>query len=97
MTAGIGAANGRPVIRGYRRALRIALSGETKAYGFTLVVWGTGAIMVGDHGQPAAAGAVSFIGGTLGAMALVLVVAFVGSSEEPRRPSQHLGLGGLHV
>ncbi len=82
----------------YRASLRQALSGETKAYGFTLVVWGTGALAMAEHGNPGRSGAIAYVAGTLLAMTAVILLAFGGPAgrwESSGRTS--FGLGGIHV
>jgi hypothetical protein len=82
----------------YRRALAAALRAEAKAYGFTLVVWGAAALCAAERDFPSAYGAVAYVGGALGAMALIMVVAF-GLPPEPARGAQqqYFGFGGIHV
>lgn len=60
----------------YRTALRTAVSQESKAYGFTLVVWSTGALAMSEQGAPGRSGAVAYLGGLLGGMLLVVLIAF---------------------
>jgi hypothetical protein len=82
----------------YRQALRAALRGETKAYGFTLVVWGTGELLTAQRGQPGKAGAIAFMAGILTAMGLTLIAAFHGLPRtEHRSAQQHFGFGGVHI
>jgi len=82
----------------YRRALRRALRGETKAYGFALVIWGTGSLAEDKLGSPGAGGSLGYIGGALIAMALVLIAAYGRPvTELATPPSQHFGLGGIHI
>lgn len=75
----------------YRRALRFALSGQSNAYGFTLVVWGTGALAISELGMPGPAGIFAFIGGALVSMSLIVAVVFgvwrpFRVEPPPRRP-----------
>jgi hypothetical protein len=58
----------------YRSALRAVVTSESKAYGFTLVIWDTGAIAVGTRGGPGVAGAIGYVFGGLGAMTIVIFV-----------------------
>ena len=62
----------------YRTALRTAISSESKAYGFTLVVWGTAALATSEQGPPGRADTVAYLGGLLGGMALVILLALGG-------------------
>lgn len=72
----------------YRRSLRAALGGQASAYGFTLTVWGTGAVTSARHGSPGDAAVFMFVGGALVAMAIALAIAFAGSGS-------HLGSSDL--
>jgi hypothetical protein len=82
----------------YRDALRDALRGETKAYGFALVVWGTGELVSTEHGSPRVTGVAAFVGGVLAAMAVVVFGAFGGPPRTERRTAeQHFGFGGVHI
>ncbi len=88
----------RAVKQRYRTALRAAVSSESKAYGFTLVIWGTGALAMSARGTPGTCGAVSYIGGALVAMAAVVMASFGGpmatwTSTELRR----LAWGAVHL
>lgn len=65
-------------LRSYRRALRAAVGAGAKAYGFTLVIWTTGALTVTEHGLPRSVDALAFLGGALLAEALTIVVCFGG-------------------
>jgi hypothetical protein len=44
----------------YRLALRAAVASGAKAYGFTLVIWTTAALVVSQHGIPRAGHRFSF-------------------------------------
>ena len=82
----------------YRRALAAALREEAKAYGFTLVVWGAAALATAEQHLPTAYAALAYVGGALGAMALIMLVAF-GVPPEPERDArrQQFGFGGIRV
>ena len=60
----------------YRKSLSIAVSAEAKAYGFTLVVWTTGAVTIAERGLPGVAGAFAYLGGILVAQTIVVFAAF---------------------
>lgn len=74
---------------GLLRALRFALSRQANAYGFTLIVWGTGGIAESRLGGPNPEEVLAFVGGALAAAVAVLVLVFGISSvfraREPRR------------
>jgi hypothetical protein len=61
---------------GYRHALRFALSRQANAYGFTLVVWGTGALAISELGKPNPADVFAFIGGALVSISLIVAAVF---------------------
>lgn len=73
----------------YLHSLRFALSGQASAYGFTLIIWGTGALAVYQLGQPDPAEVFSYVGGALVAAVLVIAGAFgvrnTIREETPRR------------
>jgi hypothetical protein len=75
----------------YRHALRFALSRQANAYGFTLVVWGTGALAIWELGKPDPADVFAFIGGALVSISLIVGVVFglrqpFRVEQPPRRP-----------
>ncbi|MGE5225616.1 MAG: hypothetical protein ACM3OO_01945 [Planctomycetaceae bacterium] len=86
------------VLGPFRDALRTAVASETRAYGFTLLVWSTGALSVAQEGLPTVAQVFAFLLGALLAMALVVLVAFGGpmrrwtTSREP-----HYAFGAIHI
>ncbi len=79
------------------RALRFALSRQANAYGFTLIVWGTGAIAVGRFGRPDAADAFAFVGGALTAAVLAVLLAFGISSVLRASEPRHRAYSAMHV
>jgi hypothetical protein len=82
----------------YRDALRSALASETKAYGFTLVVWGTGSIVTAERGSPGRSGVAAYVGGLLAGMALTIVAAggAPASGSSPRRRRRY-AVGAVHL
>ncbi|MGH3002647.1 MAG: hypothetical protein ACRDM1_08325 [Gaiellaceae bacterium] len=76
---------------GYQQALRFALSRQANAYGFTLVVWGTGALATWELGKPDPADVFAFVGGVLVSISLIVGLVFgirqpFRVDEPPRRP-----------
>src|SRR5690606_26960626 len=76
--------NGPPLMRRarrrplpYRQALRSAVAAEAHAYGFTLVVWTTGALALTEEGLVLGR-VLAFLAGALAAMAVVVAAAFSG-------------------
>ena len=64
------------MISGYLHALRVALSRQADAYGFTLVVWGTGALAVWQLGKPDPADVFAYVGGALLSISLIVALVF---------------------
>jgi hypothetical protein len=62
------------------------LVAESKAYGYTLSIWGGGAILIAHYGVPDILQVGAYVGGALVAMAVLAVVAFGGLLAEQRRP-----------
>jgi hypothetical protein len=82
--------NGESAAR-YLYALRFALSNQANAYGFTLVVWGTGALATWQLGQPDPADVFAYLGGALVGVSLIVALVFgvrrpFEEDEPPRRP-----------
>jgi hypothetical protein len=82
----------------FRDALGTAVASETRAYGFTLLVWSTGALTIADHGLATTGKVFAFLCGALLAMAIVVLAAFGGpmrrwsTSREP-----HYAFGAIHI
>ena len=81
----------------YRTNLRGVLGASATAYGYTLTVWSTGAILSGAYGPPSPPEVFTFLGGALVAFALVGVLAFGGVTAEFGGGSGRVELwGGFH-
>jgi hypothetical protein len=75
----------------YLHALRFALGNQANAYGFTLVVWGTGALATWQLGKADPVDVFAYLGGALVSVSLIVAVAFgisrpFETPEPPRRP-----------
>lgn len=75
----------------YLHALRFALGNQANAYGFTLVVWGTGRLATWQLGKPDPADVFAYLGGALVSVSLIVAVVFgvwhpFETPEPPRRP-----------
>jgi hypothetical protein len=82
----------------YREALRTAIASESKAYGFTLVIWSGGALAMAEHGAPGVLGALAYLGGALVAMGLVVLASFGGPTGTWRaRTLPRYAFGAVHV
>lgn len=63
--------------------LKSMLSGESRAYGFTIAFWGSGALLINEYGTPGLVEALSFgLGGVIGFGALALMTMRKDNSEE---------------
>lgn len=62
------------------------LISESKAYGYTLSVWGGGTILIVHYGMPGIVRIALYVGGALVAMAVLTFVAFGGMFIEQRQP-----------
>lgn len=60
---------------------------ESKAYGYTLTIWGSGALLIGQYGTPTAVQILSYVGGALAAFSALAVVAFNTMFREMRAGS----------
>lgn len=84
----------------YRLALRFALSRQANAYGFTLVVWGTGALAIWELGKADPADVLAFIGGALVSISLIVAAVFgvrqpFRVEQPPRRPFSAMHLPSI--
>lgn len=81
-----------------RRDLADALRGERRAYGFTMLVWGTGAILIGSRGSPGVSGVAAYLGGIVVAMAIVLLVDAGGARAAlPTSRGSHAAASAIHL
>jgi hypothetical protein len=82
----------------YREGLRVAVAGGAQTYGFTLVVWTTGALAISEQGLPRPLDALAFLGGALLATALIAIVTFAGlrSTWRDERPVSR-AYGAIHA
>ena len=65
-----------------RNHLRSFLAGESRAYGFTIAFWGSGAILVNSFGTPNFIEAVSYGAGAITGFGILALVAFRGISKD---------------
>jgi hypothetical protein len=61
-----------------RGRLRANLLAEGRAYGYTLTIWGAGAMLIQEFGLPTHGEVFAYVGGALAAMAALAAVAFEG-------------------
>jgi len=75
------------------------MAGQSRAYGFTLVIWSTALLAIDQNGLPGTLDIVLYVLGALTALTVVIVVAFgpwrfrYAPGNEPRRHP----LGMLHL
>jgi hypothetical protein len=75
-------------VKRYRFALQSVVAKEAKAYGFTIVVWTTGAFLIIERGKPTAGAVLAFAGGILLAQACSVFSAF-GKPTRTWKSPQH--------
>jgi hypothetical protein len=83
----------------YRRRLAANLASESEAYGYTLTIWGSGALLIHAYGVPGVARILSFVAGALAGFGLLAAVAFEGFSTQlnvEESPSS-LVVSAIHV
>ena len=67
---------------GNRNHLRSLLAGESRAYGFTIAFWGSGAILINSFGTPNFIEAVSYGAGAITGFGILALLAFRGISKD---------------
>lgn len=77
----------RPV-SAYRHGLRRVMGGAAVPYGYTVVVWTSGGVLIHTHGPPSPASAFLFLGGAV--LAFVAVSLLGGAGTEAVESSAEL-------
>ncbi len=87
---------GAPALRArYLRGLTAAVGQTAGAYGYTLAIWCTGAMLTHFHGLPSPGDVALFVGGAVTAFALVELGAVRGSlSRSEAAPTRAVWLAG---
>jgi hypothetical protein len=87
------------VLHRYRTSLRSALASEAKAYGFTLVIWGTASLATAARGTPKSGEVLGYVVGAFAAMGLVILATYAGTGEEMSGdpPQRRLAWGAIHL
>jgi hypothetical protein len=67
-----------------RSELANNLANESEAYGYTLSVWGAGALLIDAYGVPSILGITAYLGGALAGFATLVAVAFGGVLDTTR-------------
>ena len=81
----------------YRTALRSALASERQAYGFTLVIWASGAMVAAVRGTAGAADAVAYVGGAMAAMGLGIVATLSLDDEDEPSAARRMTWSAIHL
>lgn len=71
------------------------LVAESKAYGYTLAIWGAGALLIHKFGTPDSLEIGLYVGGALAAIALLTAVAFRGILAEHERDNQGVAAASM--
>lgn len=82
-----------------RDRLAQKLTAESEAYGYTLTIWGVGALLIHEYGTPSFPEILAYICGALVAFAVLAVVAFeaVFSEVAPEDSQQLVVTSMVHV
>ena len=65
-----------------RKRLESNLASESEAYGYTLSIWGSGALLIHTFGVPGVDRVMAYVAGALAGFGVLTVVAFQGLSSE---------------
>lgn len=68
--------------------LKTNLTGESKAYGYTLVIWGSGAILINQFGLPGFQEVMLYVFGALTGFALLALIAYRGMFLDVNNPRE---------
>jgi hypothetical protein len=79
----------------YRKRLANNLVSESKAYGYTLSIWGAGTLLINAFGSPGVAPVFLFIVGALAAFVTLALIAF--KSVEPRGERRLGAASFIHI
>ena len=86
------------VLGRYRTDLRGVLGSSASAYGYTLTIWSSGAMLSHFYGSPSPPKVFSFLGGAVLAFALIGALAFGGVTKRFGGGSGHVELwGSFHL
>jgi len=75
--------------------LRSTLEKESRAYGFTIAFWGSGAILIGEHGLPSLTEALSYGGGAVLGFGLLTLVAYQRALGKPEYENDKVMILGM--
>jgi len=75
--------------------LRSALEKESRAYGFTIAFWGSGAMLISEHGLPSLIEALSFGGGSVLGFGLLTLIAYHRALGQPNHEEDKIMILGM--
>lgn len=67
-----------------RSELANNLANESEAYGYTLSIWGAGALLIDTYGVPGLFGVAAYLGGAVAGFAVLVAIAFGGVLDTTR-------------
>ena len=75
------------------------LTSESEAYGYTLTIWGTGALLINQYSTPNVVQVFSFVGGGLLGFAVLALLAFrcLFAREDPDENDQLIVASAIHL
>lgn len=72
------------------------LAGESRAYGFTIGFWGSGAVLIHNFGVPGVFNAMMYGLGAVTGFGVLALTIFGPTSQVKRADSQYLSLASIH-
>lgn len=75
--------------------LRSALEKESRAYGFTIAFWGSGAMLISEHGLPSLVEALSYGGGAVLGFGLLTLIAYHRAFGKPSYDEDKIMILGM--
>lgn len=78
-----------------RDFLRSTLEKESRAYGFTIAFWGSGAILIAEHGLPSLTEALSYGSGAVLGFGLLTLIAYHRALGEPSQNEDKIMILGM--
>lgn len=80
-----------------RKFLKSVLVGESKAYGFTLAFWGSGALLINEYGVPGFEEVVAYIVGAVIGFGMLSIICFRHALEPATsEESEYLVMSTIH-
>jgi len=78
-----------------RDFLRSALEKESRAYGFTIAFWGSGAMLISEYGLPSLIEALSYGGGAVLGFGLLTLIAYHRALGKPSYDEDKIMILGM--